>query len=414
MSKEINLKNSAPFVQQMEAMFQRVETLFNRVSQSTAPPLELLPVILKELGVATEVLQVAIQELRDQNKQTDTLLQAVNVQRQRFESLFQHAPEPYVVTDVEGNIQEANLAAAQLLNLLPNLLVGKLLLAFVPQAQRAVFRAALSQQQRSHSVHRWSSYLQPRDNSPIAVAIAVATVQSPEDGQTRLYWILQEMTIAEQPRDVERPNSSTSRTAEVLPNSSPPLDPSPPLADRPSQTYIRGELIPLTPQAIWHVHQGVVKLTSLTDTNEEILLGLVGSQRSFGSGASFLPVFQAVAVTDVQLLRIPAAEIKTCANIAQTLMPQFLERLQQTEALLSIAGQRRVRDRIYHFLRLLKQEIGQTTADGSRLSVRLTHEEIANACCTTRVTVTRVMGELQQQNKISIDAKSHIILHSGF
>jgi CRP-like cAMP-binding protein len=61
-------------------------------------------------------------------------------------------------------------------------------------------------------------------------------------------------------------------------------------------------------------------------------------------------------------------------------------------------------------LLLLKQEIGEPSKFGTRLSVRLTHEDLANACCTTRVTMTRVLGELQQQGKIIFDCDRRIIL----
>ncbi|MEB3339118.1 MAG: Crp/Fnr family transcriptional regulator, partial [Leptolyngbyaceae bacterium] len=72
---------------------------------------------------------------------------------------------------------------------------------------------------------------------------------------------------------------------------------------------------------------------------------------------------------------------------------------------------RRVQDRLYHLLRLLKQEIGQPVEQGTRFSVRLTHEDLANACCTTRVTITRLLSKLQQQNKIIFDAQRHIVLN---
>jgi CRP-like cAMP-binding protein len=41
---------------------------------------------------------------------------------------------------------------------------------------------------------------------------------------------------------------------------------------------------------------------------------------------------------------------------------------------------------------------------------RFTHEDIASACCTTRVTITRLMGILEQIGLISFDSKNHIIL----
>ncbi len=83
----------------------------------------------------------------------------------------------------------------------------------------------------------------------------------------------------------------------------------------------------------------------------------------------------------------------------------------QTESFLFIAGRRRVKERLQHLLLLLKQEIGQPVANGTRLSIRLTHEEIASACCTTRVTITRLMSTLHKQGFISFDSKNHIIIN---
>ncbi|WP_446344913.1 hypothetical protein [Coleofasciculus chthonoplastes] len=34
---------------------------------------------------------------------------------------------------------------------------------------------------------------------------------------------------------------------------------------------------------------------------------------------------------------------------------------------------------------------------------------MANACCTTRVTITRLFSQLQQQGKITFDAQRHLV-----
>jgi CRP-like cAMP-binding protein len=98
-------------------------------------------------------------------------------------------------------------------------------------------------------------------------------------------------------------------------------------------------------------------------------------------------------------------------DLASSLLSSVSQRLQQAEKLLSVSGRRRVQDRLYHFLLLLKQEVGQPVSNGTRIQARLTHEDLANACCTTRVTVTRILGKLQQQGKITLDSKHHIIVH---
>jgi CRP-like cAMP-binding protein len=123
-----------------------------------------------------------------------------------------------------------------------------------------------------------------------------------------------------------------------------------------------------------------------------------------------LPLYEATALADTQLWCIPFTEFATSPKLQQRLLPQISQRLKQTESLLAVCGQIRVADRFHSLLQLLKQEIGQPVADGTRLSVRLTHEDLATACCTTRVTITRLLTQLQQQKKLSVDSHYHLVL----
>jgi CRP-like cAMP-binding protein len=71
-----------------------------------------------------------------------------------------------------------------------------------------------------------------------------------------------------------------------------------------------------------------------------------------------------------------------------------------------------VEERLQELLQLLSQELGQPVAEGTRLLVRLTHQNLANAIGTTRVTVTRLLGEFQRQGLISLDSDRHLVIHS--
>jgi len=72
-----------------------------------------------------------------------------------------------------------------------------------------------------------------------------------------------------------------------------------------------------------------------------------------------------------------------------------------------------VQDRLNSLLAMLEQEVGQPVAQGTRLRVRLTHQDFASACCTTRVTVTRLLGKLQRQGTIVVDAQNHLIIKNA-
>jgi len=55
-------------------------------------------------------------------------------------------------------------------------------------------------------------------------------------------------------------------------------------------------------------------------------------------------------------------------------------------------------------------EIGAPCDEGTRLSVRLTHQHLASAIGTTRVTVTRLLGKLKEEGWLKLDSSRHIVL----
>ena len=81
---------------------------------------------IEELQVALEELRVAEEELREQNEHLYAAHEAVALERQRYQDLFEFAPDGYLVTAASGVIQEANHTAAQLLNTPGRFLLGRI------------------------------------------------------------------------------------------------------------------------------------------------------------------------------------------------------------------------------------------------------------------------------------------------
>lgn len=171
-----------------------------------------------------------------------------------------------------------------------------------------------------------------------------------------------------------------------------------------------GQLIPLYSNEVWIVCRGVVQLSTLYPNGEEALLGLASPSMPFGLPITLIHPYQATALSDVDLMQLAVSEIEQSPALAQGIFPHLNRRLRQTEAFLALAGHRRVEDRLRQLLLLLQQEVGQPTADGTRLSVRLTHQHLANAIGTTRVTVTRLLGQLRDEGWLTIDGSRHIVL----
>ena len=126
-----------------------------------------------------------------------------------------------------------------------------------------------------------------------------------------------------------------------------------------------------------------------------------------------LETYQAKALSDVYLIWYSIGEIENSPTLAKEILPQLTRRLRQVEGMLAIAGYRRVEERLRQLLLLLQQEIGQNVAEGTRIIVRLTHQDIANAINTSRVTVTRLLGQFKKKGVISFDSQRHLIIRHG-
>lgn len=380
------------FAQQIETMYERVTKLCQDANTSSVLPVNLLPTAFKELGIASEELQVAHEELLLQNEELALAQVAVEVERQRYQELFENAPDGYLVTNGEGVIRQVNRTAATQLNVLPLHLMGKPLITFIVQEDRRRFRNELFQLSQQDRTKELIISIQPNKGEPFEAALTVTTVRNSSTKPIALRWLLRDITAR--------------RQAEKI------LDKSDynPSENHPTYLYSKGETIPLKPQHIWQVCKGIVKLNTICETGLEVLVGLAGPSMPFGSNMTSLQIYQATALSDVELVCFSLSEVAANPQLLATLTPYINSRLRQTELLLTISGQRRVVDRLIGLLRLLKQEIGIPVPQGTRLSVRFTHEELASACCSTRVTVTRMLKDLQQQGLIIIDSEYHIIL----
>ncbi|MBD2021365.1 helix-turn-helix domain-containing protein [Leptolyngbya sp. FACHB-36] len=399
------------FSGQVRGMRDRVLRLYEQANESSGSASSLLlPMALKDLGVASEEIEVTLEALSQKNEELASALHTVAVQQQRYQALFDLAPEAYLVTNAQGIIQEANQAAAKLLGTPQQFLVAKPLTLYLHQANQVTIRAELARMQRNGSQlpdqenRSWEVRIEPRSRPPFSALLS--TIQLHDRDRTTL-WIIRDLSnspkeaLLERRRTLDQPQNG--KGVKALTNSDL-------LQLYSSYEYRRGDEISLDPQTLLYVTRGLVKLSTLNESNEEVLIGLVGPRMPFGSSLTALPLYQAVALVEVQVVAIPLFELATSPPLAQLLLTKVSQRLQQTERLLAISGCRRVKDRLYGLLQLLKDEIGEPVETGNRLTIRLTHEDLANACCSTRVTVTRLLGELQQQGKIVVDSRHYITL----
>ena len=138
--------------EQIDFIKGRLERLYQGVCNTVELEPERLPLAFQQLGVMFEELQVAVENLQQQKEELAAAREALETQRQRYQELFDLAPDAYLIINTSGVIEEANFAAAKLLNVSQRFLAGKVLLLFVAQEQRQKFYSQLMQMQTSEQI----------------------------------------------------------------------------------------------------------------------------------------------------------------------------------------------------------------------------------------------------------------------
>lgn len=171
-----------------------------------------------------------------------------------------------------------------------------------------------------------------------------------------------------------------------------------------------GSSVPLLRNHLWLVVRGMVKLGCVTIHGDEVLLGLAGPNELFGDSLAGPEAYEATTLCECDLLCLSHGELEIQPSLVPALMKAISQRQRQSQAMLALMGLRRVEDRVRGFLELLALDYGVACSQGLRLTPKLTHQEIANALGTTRVTVTRIIGQLKEIGWLSLDAQRSIIL----
>ena len=176
------------------------------------------------------------------------------------------------------------------------------------------------------------------------------------------------------------------------------------------QQYQRGDEISTIDSGIWQVYRGVVQLSRVQQDGTEIISGWVTANGVFGNLNDSSDIYRAIALGDVYAKRYSAHDLVKYPSLGRQFLAQFSDRLIKSQQLLAIIAISRVEDRLKHLLSMLKQEIGHTVEDGVRLQVRFTHQHLAESIHTTRVTITRILGEFQAQGLVYFDRDRHLVI----
>jgi global nitrogen regulator NtcA len=163
-----------------------------------------------------------------------------------------------------------------------------------------------------------------------------------------------------------------------------------------------------------------VKLSRVYQGGEEITVALLRENSVFGvlsliTGHRSDRFYHAVAFTSVELLSVPIDQVekalKDDPELSVFMLQGLSSRILQTEMMIETLAHRDMGSRLVSFLLILCRDFGIPSTNGITIDLKLSHQEIAEAIGSTRVTVTRLLGELRQKQMISI-YKKKVTVHN--
>jgi global nitrogen regulator NtcA len=189
------------------------------------------------------------------------------------------------------------------------------------------------------------------------------------------------------------------------------------------ESFERGKTIffPGDPaERVYFLLKGAVKLSRVYEAGEEITVALLRENSVFGvlsliTGHRSDRFYHAVAFTPVELLSVPIEQVEKALRedpeLPMVLLRGLSSRILQTEMMIETLAHRDMGSRLVSFLLILCRDFGVPSPSGITIDLKLSHQAIAEAIGSTRVTVTRLLGELRDQNMISIHKKK-ITVHN--
>ncbi|WP_008310603.1 putative bifunctional diguanylate cyclase/phosphodiesterase [Leptolyngbya sp. PCC 6406] len=187
---------------QIEAVYQRALLLRQRATENPVQH-DLMSEALKELYFVLEELQTSDEELQLQNQALVRTHHDLRVERQRYQDLFDLAPDGYIVTDRKGIIQEANYAIASMLQASQDFLIGKPLVLFVTEEARAEFHTKLLELCRFNGSDKprmkdWHVQICPRHDPPFEGALTLSITRDLAGKVSSFRWLFRDITQQKQ------------------------------------------------------------------------------------------------------------------------------------------------------------------------------------------------------------------------
>ncbi|HEY9625494.1 MAG TPA: Crp/Fnr family transcriptional regulator [Crinalium sp.] len=169
------------------------------------------------------------------------------------------------------------------------------------------------------------------------------------------------------------------------------------------QSFDCRSLVPLKSGYLWKIEAGIARTMTWLEDGTVLALGLWGPGDVVGSALTKVDPYQVECLTKVNAVLISASQLDQLSDFVLTYA-------QRSEELMVIRGYKRADIMLLKLLSWLSKRFGREVDQGRLIDLRLTHQDLSELLGITRVTITRVLSQLEQQGYIQRLSLQRIVL----
>lgn len=170
------------------------------------------------------------------------------------------------------------------------------------------------------------------------------------------------------------------------------------------RTFDTGELIPLQSDSLWLLQQGVVKTCAWSEKGNPITLGYWGKNDFLGQALPMVYPYEIRCLTTVVATCLLIDEVDDMTNFISSYT-------QQVEEFLWILRGEKIYQRLRQMLVWLANKFGEEIGFGQLINLRITHQDLAEVIGATRVSITKIINQLEKEDFLSRPERNTIVIH---
>jgi CRP/FNR family cyclic AMP-dependent transcriptional regulator len=184
-----------------------------------------------------------------------------------------------------------------------------------------------------------------------------------------------------------------------------------------SLLFVEGE----RPRGVFIVCSGRAKLTTSSSAGKTLIVKIADAGEVLGASATILGKPYEVSAETIEpsqvnfikrddFIRFLQSHVDVCMRTAQQLSEKYQSAQREIR---SLGLSQTTSERLARLLLDWCSKGGEQTPKGMRLTILLTHEEVAQMIGTTRETVTRIFSDFKRRQIIEVKGSSVFILAKG-